>query len=70
MKLLKKKEEVSVYQPFHDKIPTQLLFQEIEALKNKFRKVEDESSVVKLDNIYEKMIAQVGKFDPKHLDHL
>jgi len=32
--------------------------QEIEALKNKFRKVEDESSVVKLDNIYEKMIEQ------------
>lgn len=32
--------------------------QEIEALKNRFRKVEDESSVVKLDNIYEKMIAQ------------
>ena len=45
MKPLKKKEEI--------------LFQEIEALKNKFRKVEDESSVVKLDNIYEKMIAQV-----------
>merc|ERR1712012_1089000 len=32
--------------------------QEIEALKNKFRKVEEESSVVKLDNIYEKMITQ------------
>ena len=45
MKPLKKKEDI--------------LFQEIEALKNKFRKVEDESSVVKLDNIYEKMIAQV-----------
>ena len=37
-----------------------IIAQEIEALKNKFRKVEDESSVVKLDNIYEKMIEQVG----------
>ena len=34
-------------------------FQDIEALKKRFRKVEDESSVVKLDNIYEKMIEQV-----------
>ena len=37
------------------------LLQEIEALKNKFRKVEEESSVVKLDNIYEKMITQVAR---------
>ena len=40
----------------------QFLLQEIEALKNKFRKVEEESSVVKLDNIYEKMITQVAKY--------